>query len=80
MGFRRTRYRVALVRYSVGVFDGSQPVGYPGFAGGDGLAVAPALGVFGQVLAEPLDLADMGFPLVGVRGYGEHRGVRGSGV
>ena len=28
----------------VGVLDGAQPGGHPGFAGGDGLAVAPAVG------------------------------------
>jgi len=62
------------------VLDGAQPAGDPGFAGGDGLAVAPAVGAFGQALAELLDLADVGFSVVGVRGDGEDRGVGGGGV
>ena len=43
-------------------------------AGGDGLAVAPAVGA-GQALAETLGLADVGLALVGVRGNGEHDDV-----
>ena len=45
----------------VGLFYGSQAGGDAGFAGGDGLAVTSAVGAFGQVLAELLDLADVGF-------------------
>jgi WD domain, G-beta repeat len=64
----------------VGVFDGAQPGGDPGFAGGDGLAVASAVGAYGQAGAEPLDLADVGFALVGVRGQGEHGDAGRGGV
>ena len=64
---------------AVGVLDGAQPGGDPGFAGGDGLAVAPAVGVFGQAAAGPLDLADVGLALVGVGGDGE-QGDGGGGV
>jgi hypothetical protein len=71
---------VALDRYTVGVLDGAEPGGDPGFAGGDGLAVAAAVGAFGQVLAEAFDFADVGFALVGVSGDGEHGGVSGGGV
>ena len=45
------QHGVALDCYAVGVFDGSQAGGYPGLAGGDGLAVAAAVGAFGQALA-----------------------------
>jgi hypothetical protein len=58
-------------RRLVGVLDGAQPGGDPGLAGGDGLAVAPAVGSFGQVGAVLFDFADVGFALVGVRGEGE---------
>ena len=37
---------------------------------GDGLAVASAVGAVGKALAELLDLANMGFPLLGVSGDG----------
>ena len=50
----------------VGVLDCAQPGGDPGLAGGDGLAVAPAVGPFGPVSAGPLDLAG-----VGVSGHSE---------
>ena len=40
----------------------------PGLAGGDGLAVAPSVGTFGQVGAELFDFADVGFAFVGVGG------------
>lgn len=49
-------YGVALVRAPVGAFDCLQPGGYPRLACGDGLAV-PAIGAFGQALAQLLDLA-----------------------
>jgi hypothetical protein len=52
----------------VGVLDGAQLGGDPGFAGGDGPAVSPAVGPFGPVSAGPLDLADVGFAFAGVRG------------
>jgi hypothetical protein len=50
---------------------GAQPGGYPGFAGGDALAIASAVGAFGQALAELLDFADVGFAFVGAGGDGE---------
>jgi hypothetical protein len=66
-----------LGRGAVGLFDGAQPGGYAGLAGGDGLAVASAVGAFGQVLAGPFDFADVGFAFVGVGGGGEQGDVRG---
>ena len=68
------------VASAVGAFDGAQAGGYPGFADGDGLAVLPAVGAFGQGLAVALDFADVGFSFVGVGGDGEHGGVGGGGV
>ena len=79
-GLGRRERGVALDRCPVGLLDGSQPGGYPGLAGGDGLAVAAAVGAFGQVLAGPFDLADVGFAFVGVRGDGEQGDVGGGGV
>ena len=70
-GLGRPEYGVAFDGHAVGVFDGAQPGGYPGFAGGDGLAVAAAVGAFGQALAELLDFAEVGFAFVGVGGDGE---------
>jgi hypothetical protein len=70
-------YGVAFDGRSVGVLNGSQPGGNPCLAGGDGLAVASAVGAFGQALAELLDFADVGFSLVGVRGDGEDGGIGG---
>jgi hypothetical protein len=58
---------VAFVCRPVGTFDGAQSGGDPRLAGGDGLAVAAAEGAFGKALTELLDLADVGFSLVGVR-------------
>ena len=68
------------VAVPVGVLDGAQPGGDPGLAGGDGLAVAPAVGAVGPVGAGPLDLAGVGFALAGVRGDGEHGDAGGGGV
>ena len=59
-GLRLSKADVALDGHAVGLFDGAQAGGDPGFAGGDGLAVAAAVGAFGQVLAGPFDLADVG--------------------
>ena len=53
----------------------AQPGGYPGFAGGDGLAVAAAVGAFGQVGAVLFDFADVGFALISVRSEGKHNGT-----
>ena len=50
----------------VGAFYGAQASGDPGFAGGDGLPVAPAVGVLGHVLAVVLDFADVGLAVAGV--------------
>jgi hypothetical protein len=60
-GLGLLEHGVALVRDLVSAFDGAQAGGYPGLAGGDGLAVAQAVGAFGQVLAELLDFADVAF-------------------
>ena len=57
-GFGLLEHGAALVRDPVGALDRAQAGGYPGLAGGDGLAVASAVGAFGEVLAELLDLAD----------------------
>jgi hypothetical protein len=48
------------------VLNSPQPGGDPCLAGGDGLAVAPAVGAFWQIPAGPLDFAEVGFSLVGV--------------
>jgi hypothetical protein len=48
-GFGWRRRGVVPSRRLVSVLDGAQPGGDPGFAGGDGLAVASAVGSFGQV-------------------------------
>ena len=47
-GLRRPERDVALGRGPVGLLDGAQPGGDPGLAGGDGLAVASAVGALGQ--------------------------------
>ena len=65
---------------AVGLLDGAQAGGDAGFAGGDGLAVAAAVGVFGQGLAVAFDFADVGFAFVGVGGDGEQGDVGGGGV
>ena len=62
------------------MLDGAQPGRDPGLAFGDGLAVAPTVGAFGQAVAGPLDLTDVGLSLVGVGGDGEHGDVGGGGV
>jgi hypothetical protein len=48
-GLRRPKCDVALDCCPVGLFDGAQAGGDSGFAGGDGLAVAAAVGVSGRV-------------------------------
>ena len=78
--FGRRERGVAFDCYAVGPLDGAQAGGYSGFAGGDGLAVAAAVGAFGQAVAKLLDFADVGFALVGVRGDGEDRGIGGRGI
>ena len=65
---------------AVGLLDGAQAGGDAGFAGGDGLAVASAVGAFGQVLAGAFDFAEVGFAFVGVPGDREQGDVRGGGV
>jgi predicted transposase YbfD/YdcC len=79
-GLAQPGYSVAFDGHTVGLFDGAEAGGYPGLAGGDGLAVASAVGAFGQALAELLDLADVGLALVSVRGNGEHDGIGGGGI
>jgi hypothetical protein len=79
-GLGRPECYIALDRYAVGAFDGSQPDGYPCFAGGDGQAVAAAVGVFREGFAVALDFADVGFAFVGVGGDGEQDGVSRGGV
>ena len=79
-GLGRPEHGVALDGYAVGVFDSAQAGGDSGFAGGDGLAVAAAVGVFGQGLAVALDFTDVGFAFVGVGGDGEHYGAGGGSV
>ena len=78
-GLGRREPFVAIERCPVGQLDGPQSDGDPGLAGGNGLAVAPAVGALGQVLAESLDLAEVGFAFVGVRGDGEQGDVGGGG-
>ena len=79
-GLGRPEHSVAFDGHAVGVLDGAEAGGYPGFAGGDGLAVAAAVGAFGQGLAVALDFADVGFAFVGVGGDGEDGGAGGGGV
>jgi hypothetical protein len=71
---------VTLDRDTVGVLDGAEAGGYAGLAGGDGLAVALAVGVFGEGLGVALDFADVGFAFVGVGCDGEDDGAGGGGV
>ena len=78
--FRRAEYGVAVDGHAVGVLDGAETGGYPGLAGGDGLAVAAAVGAFGQGLAEAFYFAEVGFAFVGVRGDGEDGDAGGGGV
>jgi hypothetical protein len=68
---RRPVRGVAFGSRAVRLLDSSQPGGDAHLAGGDGLAVAPAVGAYRQVLAEALDLTNVGFALVGVGGDGE---------
>ena len=79
-GLERPEHSAAFDGHAAGLLDGSEPGRYPGFAGGDGLAVAAAVGAFGQVLAGAFDFADVGFAFVGVGGDGEHGDVGGGGV
>jgi hypothetical protein len=79
----RTRWRkgfVMLDRCPAGLPDGPQPGGGPRLAVGDGLAVASAIGTLGQVLAEPLDFANNGLPLVSVSSDGVDGNVGSGGV
>jgi hypothetical protein len=59
------------------MFDGAAAGGYPRLAGGDGLAVAPAVGAFGQALAVAFYFADVGFAFVGMGGAGVDGGAGG---
>ena len=80
MGSGGPGHDVAFDGDAVGAFDGAQAGGDAGFAGGDGLAVAAAVGAFGQGLAVAFDFADVGFAFVGVGGDGEQGDVGGGGV
>jgi hypothetical protein len=71
----RPELGVTLDRSPVGLFHGAKAGSHSGFAGGDGLAVAAAVGVFGEGLGVALDFADVGFAFVGVCGDVEHDGV-----
>src|SRR5580704_17260887 len=79
-GLGRTGPGVVLGRGAVGLLDGSQAGSDAGFAGGDGLAIAAAVGAFGQVLGVPLDFVEVGFAFVGVPGDREQGDVRGGGI
>src|SRR5512146_2776206 len=77
---RRLGFDVAFDSGMVCVLDGAEAGGDAGFAVGDGLAVAAAVGAFGQVLGVELDFAEVGFAFLGVGGDGVEGGVRGGGV
>ena len=79
-GLRRPEYGVAFDGRAVGVLDGAEAGGYASFAGGDGLAVAAAVGAFGEVLAVAFYFADVGFAFAGVGGEGEDGGAGGGGI
>ena len=79
-GLGRPELGVAVDGRAVGLFDGAEAGGYPGLAGGDGLAVAAAVGAFGQVLAVAFYFADVGFAFADVGGEGEDGGAGGGGV
>ena len=64
-GFGRRERGVVFGDCLVCVLDGAQLGGDQGLAGGDGLAVAPTVGAFGQVGAVLFDVADISFALVG---------------
>jgi hypothetical protein len=65
-GLVRREHGVALDGRAVGVLGGAERGGDSSLVGGDGLAVAAAVGAFGQALAALLELAEVGFALVGV--------------
>jgi hypothetical protein len=48
------------------LFDSAEAGGYPCLAGSDGLAVASAVGAFGQGPAVAFDFTNVGFAFVGV--------------
>jgi hypothetical protein len=79
-GLGQPGHSVALDGHPVGVLDGSEPGGYSRLAGGDGMAVAAAVGAYGQGLAVALYFADVGFSFIGVGGNGEDGGAGGGGV
>jgi hypothetical protein len=76
---RRHEHAIALDCYSVGLLDGTQAGRDPGLAGGDGLAVAAAVGTFGLALLD-CSTSRMWVSLVGVRGDGEHGAIGGRGI
>ena len=80
LGVFRLDRIIAFDRGAIGTLYGSKSGGYARFAGGDGLAVASAVGVLRQFRAELLDLADVGLSVAGVGGNGKHRDVGGGGI
>src|SRR5271156_2717707 len=78
VGLKRSELNVPFNRRLVGAFDGAEAGGDAGFAGGNGLAVAAAVGAFGQGLAVAFDFADVGFTFVGVGSHGEQGDAGGS--
>jgi hypothetical protein len=77
---RWSEHSVTLDGHTVGLFDGAETGGNACLAGGDGPAVAVAVGVFGERLAVALDLTDVSFTFVGVSGDGEHNNISRGGV
>lgn len=80
IGLERSERGTAFDGYAVGMLDIPESVRYSCLADGDGLAVAAAIGVFGERLAVALDFADVGFAVIGVGCDGEHDGVGRGGI
>jgi hypothetical protein len=64
-GLRRRGRGVAFDCGVIFMFDGAQAAGYAGFVVGDGLAVASAVGPFGQFLTVERYFAEVGLALLG---------------
>ena len=79
-GLRQLEQGVAFDCRAVGVLDGAEAGSDSRLAGGDGLAVAAAVGGFGEGQGVALDFADVGFAFVGMGGDGEHDCVGRGGV
>ena len=76
-GLGNAGHGVSLDRGPVGPLYGTQPSSYPPLVGGDGLAVAPAVGALRQGLTVSFNLADVGFSLAGVGYDGVHGDIGG---